>query len=142
IQFAGRFAIHGGFGVADVKGKIQGKELTFEGNFGNRIYLGGLSFDAEMTVAVSSSGGVSVPGFKKSSYPVVVRGDVHTGIGVTLGTAGVVDWNGIPASYGNLTVAKGIGPLNLKGNVQFAFEKGASVYFNGEVCAAGSCINK
>ncbi len=140
VRFSGRLAIPGGFGQARIEGKMQGQHISFDGDFGSKANLGGIAMDAELTVSVSSSG-VSVGGFGKSAYPIVVTGAVHTPIGIELDVVGVVDFNGIPATYGNLSVKKDIGPVKPRGTLQFEFGQSIGIYFYGEVCVPGKCFD-
>ncbi len=146
VQFEGKLGIHGGFGVAQVRGKIRGNELTFDGYFGNKVNLGGISMGADMEVSFSSAGNVRVYGFGKDTYPLAVWGSVTTPIGIVLNATGVVDWNGLPMTYGNLLVDNAIGPITLGGTLQFEFGGTIGIYFHGKLCAnvpiIGGCETK
>lgn len=146
IQFKGKIAIHGGFGVAQGTGLIRGNEISFTGKFGSNVNLGNISMGANMNVSFSSAANVPVSGFGKPSYPLVVWGAVHTPIGIVLNATGVVDWNGLPITYGNLSVDNTFGPLSVGGTLQFEFGGTIGIYFYGKVCAdiplVGGCEEK
>lgn len=145
VQFRGKIAIPGGFGAATADGRIGASGLSFNGRLGSHVGLGQIAMKANMTVAVSSAG-VKVGGFGKPTYPIVVDGEVFTPVGITLDVVGVVDWNGIPATYGNLSVQQDIGPLKPRGTLQFEFGGSIGIYFYGEVCVAAlgaeECVDK
>lgn len=140
VSFDGNIKFPSNLGWADLSGKINGQDITFNGSLGEYVALGGYSLKSDLTIERKAN----------SKYPFVWKGTVYTPAGIDLSVNGHILNDGRVFTFGRLNVDLTVDlpdfpgvPDNagIDGKVTFEFGGDIWVYADARGCVGDDCVD-